>query len=282
MPDLETSPAIYDAIVVDRREPASGIVVLGLHAPEIARDAKPGQFAMAVPPAGESVATALAIYEASGDRISLMIVVAGSRTRELANLRAGQKLSLLAPLGNGFDCDRLRGNVGFVAGGVGIATLLLLAQKLARRKDTVHLYYGARDADSLVDADRFAELGIGVSVATDDGSRGHRGFVTELVEREARSHDVFAACGPSSMLRSVGKIARRRGARAQLALEEAFGCGVGACWGCVVAIDPHSAQAPRFPLAPNVVEAGANGAVPHVYARVCKEGPAFWADELRW
>jgi dihydroorotate dehydrogenase electron transfer subunit len=78
------------------------------------------------------------------------------------------------------------------------------------------------------------------------------------------------------MLRTVGNVARSLGVRAQLSLEETFACGVGACWGCVVPLDRASTQAPAFPAA-------ADGEVrAYVHARICKEGPVFWAHELRW
>jgi dihydroorotate dehydrogenase electron transfer subunit len=275
MSAFETA-AVCEAVLCDRREPASDVVIIGLSAPNIARNARPGQFVMAITPSGERVATALGIYEARGDRISLMLVVVGPRTRELALLEPGEKLGLIGPLGNGFDLDALGDDVALVAGGVGLASLLLPAQQLIARGARVHLYYGARTAEALVDAELFASLGVGVSVATDDGSRGHHGYVTEMLEREWRGHSAIAACGPSPMLRATGAGARKLGVRAALSLEETFACGVGACWGCVVPLARTSAQAPAFP------QAAPGERREYVHARICKEGPVFWADELRW
>jgi dihydroorotate dehydrogenase electron transfer subunit len=276
MSALETSAAVCEAVVCDRRQPASDVVIIGLSAPNIARNARPGQFVMAITQGGERVATALGIYEAQGDRISLMLVVVGPRTRELALLEPGDRLALVGPLGNGFDLGALGEDVALVAGGVGLASLLLPAQQLIARGARVHLYYGARTAEALVDAELFASLGAGVSVATDDGSRGHRGYVTEMMEREWRGHSAIAACGPSPMLRATGAAARTLGVRAALSLEETFACGVGACWGCVVPLARSSAQAPKFP------EAARGERREYVHARICKEGPVFWADELQW
>ncbi len=276
MPALETSQAVHQTVVCDRYEPVSGIVVLGCRAPQLARGVRPGQFVMAVPPGGQCVSTALGVYEAAGDRISLMLVVVGPRTRALAALDVGAELALFGPLGNGFDLDALGGDVALVAGGVGIAPLLLLAQRLLAAGSSVHLYYGARTERALVGADRFAALGAGVSVATDDGSAGFNGYASELLLHEGRAHGALAACGPSPMLRAVGAAARLLGIRAQLSLEETFACGVGACWGCVVPLDRTSAQAPKFPPpAPGETR-------DYVHARICKEGPVFWSDELRW
>ncbi len=276
MPALETSPAVHATVICDRREPVPGIVIIGMRAPELARSVRPGQFVMVVPPGGERIASALGIYEAGGERVSLMLVVVGPRTRELALLDAGDRLDMLGPLGNGFDLEALGNDVALVAGGVGIAPLLLTAQRLLARGAKVTLYYGARTANALVDAERFAALGAQVVLATDDGSCGRRGFVTGALAQEGAHHESIAACGPSQMLRAVGRVAATLAVRAQLSLEETFACGVGACWGCVVALDRASAQAPYFPAAARMESRG------YVHARICKEGPVFWAHELRW
>jgi len=230
---------------------------------------------MAILPGGERVATALGVYEAVADRLSLMLVVVGSRTRELASLVIGAPLALLGPLGNGFDRSTLGRNVALVAGGVGVAPLLLLARDLRASGTRVTLFYGARTSAALVDADRFSALGVEVVLATDDGSRGYHGYVTELLERSG-GHDGIAACGPTPMLREVARIADSCGVRAQLSLEETFACGVGACWGCVVPLDRSSLQAPPFP------PFAEGERRTYVHARICKEGPVFWAHELRW
>ena len=127
----------------------------------------------------------------------------------------------------------------------------------------------------LVDAQRFAEAGCELGLATDDGSAGHHGFVTALLERRRDTPDAILACGPSPMLRAVGRIALERNVPAQLSLEETFACGVGGCWGCVVPLVRTSAQAPSYPPA-------SRGGSDVVYARICKEGPVFLNDELRW
>ena len=276
MPALETSPAIHRTIVSDRREPAPGIVVLGLHAPELARATLPGQFVMVVPPGGERAATALGLYEAEGERVSLLLVVVGPRTRELAALPVGAPRDLLGPLGNGFDLAALGADVALVAGGVGLASLLLPAQALRAAGVRTTLYYGARTAAALIVLDAFAAAGAELVLATDDGTRGHAGYVSEALRAAGREHSGIAACGPSPMLRAVARVAGETGVRAQLSLEETFACGVGACWGCVVPLARESAQAPNFPP----VAAGETR--DYVHARICKEGPVFWAHELRW
>ncbi|HUN30200.1 MAG TPA: hypothetical protein VMV65_10380 [Alphaproteobacteria bacterium] len=275
MATIATSAAIHHALVLDRQELAPGVVLLGFDAPELVRVTRPGQFVMAVPPGGERAATALGIYEASGNRASVMFFVVGKRTAELASLGAGDYITLAGPLGNGFTIDASVRSAAIVAGGVGIASVLLPAQALVRGGARVRLFYGARSAALLVDRERFASDGCEVLVSTDDASMGHAGYVTELLAQTADPPDMILACGPTPMLRAVARLSQEMNVPAQLSLEETFGCGVGGCWGCVVPILRTSEQAPSFPPADR------NGS-DVVYARVCREGPVFWAHELRW
>ena len=274
MPTLQSPASVHDVRVLDRTELAPGVVVLGFHAPQLAAVTQPGQFVMAVPPGGERAAVALGIYEAQGERASLMFFVCGPRTREFASLSPGDHFAVTGPLGNGFTLNHAR-DVAIVAGGVGIASVLLTAQALVRSNVRTRLFYGARTAQLLVERERFAAEGCEVICATDDGSFGHRGFITEALASAAEKPDLILACGPSPMLRATAFVAQELGVNAQLSLEETFACGVGGCWGCVVALDRRSAQAPGFP-------GPERGGSDVVYARICKEGPVFWAHEIRW
>ena len=274
MATLSTSAAIHHAIVLDRQELAPGVVLLGFDAPALVRVTKPGQFVMLVPPGGEVAATALGVYEAAENRASVLFFVVGKRTRELEMLRSGDRITVAGPLGNGFTLGGAR-DVAIVAGGVGIASVLLPAVALVRAGARVRLYYGARTAELLVERERFESEGCEVHLATDDGTLGHHGYVTDVLARSSHRPEMILACGPTPMLRAVGSLAAEMNVDAQLSLEETFACGVGGCWGCVVPLLGTSPQAPRFP------PAAQNGS-DVVYARVCKEGPVFWAHELRW
>ena len=269
-----STAAVHETQILDRTELAPGVVLLGFHAPELVRVTKPGQFLMAIPPNGERPATALGVYEAEKNRASIMFFICGPRTRELELLRPGDGFAVTGPLGNGFTVGDAS-HVAIVAGGVGIASVLLVAQSIVRMGKRARLFYGARTADLLVDRERFTAEGCEVICATDDGSFGHHGFVTQALELTDEKPDLILACGPSPMLRATAQVARELGVPAQLSLEETFGCGVGGCWGCTVPLDRNSAQAPHFPGA----DAGGSDVV---NARICKEGPVFWAHELRW
>jgi dihydroorotate dehydrogenase electron transfer subunit len=273
MPEV-CAARVHQVRVVDRTQLAPGVLLIGFHAPELARVTQPGHFLMAIPPGGERAATALGIYEAQNERASILFFVCGPRTHELSCLREGDHFAVTGPLGNGFRLDGAA-DVAIVAGGVGIASVLLAAQSLVQTGKRVRLFYGARSAELLIERERFEREGCEVICATDDGSYGHHGFITQALESVERKPDLILACGPSPMLRATARVARELGVPAQLSLEETFACGVGGCWGCVVPIDRNSAQAPGFPDADS-------GGSEVVYARICKEGPVFWAHDLRW
>ena len=146
------SASLHHARVVDRKELAPGVVLLGFDAPELVRVTRPGQFVMFVPPGGEKAAVALGIYESAGSRASVLFFVVGPRTRELQALREGDALAVAGPLGNGFTFEGAR-DVAIVAGGVGIASVLLPAQALVAAGARVRLFYGARTRELLVEAD---------------------------------------------------------------------------------------------------------------------------------
>lgn len=261
---------VHTATVLDRREAAPGIVIVGLLAPQLAASTRPGQYVMAIPPGGGAAAVALAVYEAQGERLSLLFFIVGNRTRSLSNLNRGQTIGLVGPLGNGFSIGAQR-DVAIVAGGVGIASVLLAAKLLRKNGARVRLFYGGRTAERLVEREPFSEIGCEIVATTEDGSAGIQGLVTEALDAADHSEEILA-CGPTPMLRATAAFALKHDIRAQLCLEETFGCGVGGCWGCVVPLSASSAQAPAFPVTANDV----------VHARVCREGPVFYAHELRW
>ncbi|MDQ6818199.1 MAG: hypothetical protein M3018_12455, partial [Actinomycetota bacterium] len=174
---------------------------------------------------------------AGGAELDFLIEDVGPGTRRLCELRPGDGLLLVGPLGNGFRAPREDRGALLVGGGVGIAPLAIWQDELG-------------DAPALLgfrDRARAEGAGLlrGAQVATDDGSVGHPGLVTELLERELESAgdaelawpggvEVYA-CGPPAMLEAVRELCARHEVPAQLALESGMACGFGACFGCVVA-----------------------------------------------
>lgn len=197
---------------------------------------------------------------ANGDW-SIVYRVVGRGTEALARLRPGDAIDVLGPLGRGFRPVAGAERLLLVGGGVGVPPLLFLAQKMAEQAQMKALL-GFATADFAFGMAEFEALGVQAAVATDDGSLGHKGLVTDLLVPlvEEGTWDALYACGPRPMLQAVAEIASRAGLPAQLAFEEVMGCGVGACLSCVLPV--HTADGVQ-------------------YKRVCKEGPVFRAEEVK-
>jgi dihydroorotate dehydrogenase electron transfer subunit len=167
---------------------------------------------------------------------------------------------MVGPLGTPFELPAPGGRAILVGGGTGIASLYELAAQ-ARVRGPVAVLLGARRAGDLMGGTDFESLGIELEVATEDGSRGRRGLVTELLEdalRDARGPALIYACGPTPMMRRAAEIAAARGVPCRVSLENRMACGFGVCLGCAV---------PR-----------ADGTI----ALVCRDGPIFDAAAVGW
>jgi dihydroorotate dehydrogenase electron transfer subunit len=244
--------------------------LLALRSREIAAGSRPGQFVMAGladSPSDPLLKRALAVYSlpqenGDGEILTLLIKVVGPGTRQLAAVREGSQVSLIGPLGNGFDTSRARGRVSvLVAGGVGIASVYLLAKKIREAGEEVHLLYGARRARDLVGLEDFQELGIRVEVATEDGSRGVQGLVTQILEPYFSHYSTetltLYTCGPNPMMQAVSGLATTHGVDCQVSVETPMACGFGVCLGCSVR-------------------------TVHSYRLACSHGPVFDAREMVW
>jgi dihydroorotate dehydrogenase electron transfer subunit len=241
-----------------------------LNAPEIAKKASPGQFVnIKVSDNLEPLLRRpLSIHRVNKNNIQMLYEVVGKGTQILSKRKSGEYLDIVGPLGNGFKLTSKGSGLNIlVAGGMGVAPLLFLAERLADRKlqmakhrDLVLI--GAKTKNQVCCVDEFKKIGCDVKLATDDGTVGFRGRVTALLKevlRLATSDKRLAiyACGPRPMLKAVSEISRKFKVPAQISLEEHMGCGIGACMGCVVRTN-------------------------FGYKRVCKDGPVFLSDEIIW
>jgi NAD(P)H-flavin reductase len=191
---------------------------------------------------------AFSLLRARPGELEFMLEDVGPGTARLAALGAGDALHVLGPLGNGFAPAREGRRPILVGGGVGTAPLAILADALG---SAALVLLGFRDAAHA----RGAELIAGARVATDDGSHGHHGLVTDLLRAElgADARAEVYACGPPPMLEAVRALCADAGVPAQLALESGMACGFGACFGCVV---PTRGGYVRLCVDGPVVEAG--------------------------
>ncbi|MDP1849929.1 MAG: dihydroorotate dehydrogenase electron transfer subunit [Solirubrobacteraceae bacterium] len=199
---------------------------------------------------------AFSFLDATDGRLSFMLEDVGPGTHRLAQLGPGDELWLTGPLGLGFRAPDDGRRALLAGGGVGVPPLSAWARELTRDGCDPTAVLGFRDAHHAAGAALMADGD--VTVATDDGSVGHHGLVTDLLAAalDEDDHAVVYACGPPGMLEAVRALCAARDVPAQLALEAGMACGFGACYGCVV------------PLA----EGG--------YVRLCVDGPVLDADRL--
>jgi dihydroorotate dehydrogenase electron transfer subunit len=254
-----------------------GSFLIEFDAPDLIDGMQPAQFFMISVPGSDallrrpfSVCGLPGTFEdASPTAAQVLYKIVGRGTAHLAALRAGATLSVLGPLGRGFELPEGDGVTPvLVAGGIGSAPFpALVAHMLAAGHEPVMLY-GARSSSDLPLLDWFRERCAEVVVTTDDGSAGERALVTapleRLIDRLGTNSVRIYACGPGPMLRAVAGIALRRGVRCDLSLEARMACGFGVCLGCVV---------PTHGAGPD----GDDG-----FERVCVEGPVMRAERLAW
>jgi dihydroorotate dehydrogenase electron transfer subunit len=263
-----------DAAVISNTRLSDDYSVVALAAPGIAASAQPGQFVMIKPCRGIDplLRRPFSIFEILRDGgapagISLLNKRIGVGTSLLYDALPGSLIQCLGPLGQPFETIEPPAEAWMVAGGVGLAPFVTLAEALRARGTTMRLFYGARRASELYYVDEFQRLGAEVTLTTEDGSRGERGFVTlpldaALTAAPAGRNIRLFACGPTPMMRAVAKLAARHRRRCDVSLEQVMGCGMGGCYSCVVLT-----QAP--------------GARPH-FVRSCIDGPVFDSTRIVW
>ncbi|MBC7187442.1 MAG: dihydroorotate dehydrogenase electron transfer subunit [Calditrichaeota bacterium] len=261
-------PALHACLVTCNEQVSQTVFRLTLHAPDLALAAAPGQFVNiriqegAVP----LWRRPLSVYSANRDAGSLRLLfeVRGVGTRILAASRPGTTLDVLGPLGTAFLAPPRGALPVLVAGGLGIAPLHFWAEELARAGCRPLLLFGARTAEALCALDDLRRLDSDLRLATEDGTEGMQGMVTELLAttlaEQPPQQTMVYACGPVPMLREVERICAARAVDGQICLETLMACGFGACMGCAVAARSSSPQ-PGYKL-------------------VCKDGPVFNFGEV--
>lgn len=230
----------------------------------LAREAKAGQF-ISVYPKNQStlLPRPISICEADveNERLRIVYRVVGKGTDEFSKYQAGESISILGTLGNGFPLETAKDKkVVLMGGGIGVPPMLETAKRLQGVAKQVVIVMGYRNSDNFLIED-FKKYG-SVYIATEDGSVGTKGNVLDAMREKEIDTDVIFACGPMPMLRAIKGYASEKQIQAYISLEERMACGVGACLGCVVKtkeIDHHS----------------------HVNnARICTDGPVYLADDV--
>lgn len=231
----------YFLELIDNQQPAPGTVLHTYYEPEIAAEARPGQFInVRVSPLTDPLLRrpfSICTVDRKAGLFTVLIKVIGPGTRLLEGLRTGAKVDMLAPLGKSFEWSGAR-RMMLVAGGVGVAPMLFLAQEVRAAaphpRPEIIFCYGARTAAEFVLLDQIEPLVDRLVLATNDGSRGEQGFVTEAAERLFAPDLAIFTCGPNPMMNDLLRRMRVAGLEGQVSLENTMGCGIGACQGCVV------------------------------------------------
>ncbi len=217
------------------------------------RKMSPGQF-VDVALDGRFLRRPISVCDSEDGRLVLVYKVVGDGTRQMSEMAPGGKLDILVDLGHGFTTASCSKAALLLGGGVGAAPLYLLAKELIAQGKKVTVVLGFNMASEIVLTDEFKALGADVYVATMDGSAGTKGFVTDVVKEYEPEFDFYYTCGPKPMEKAVYASIESDG---ELSLEERMGCGTGICYGCTCQTE----------LGPK---------------RICKDGPVFKKEEIKW
>ncbi|MFY7874247.1 MAG: dihydroorotate dehydrogenase electron transfer subunit [Pirellula sp.] len=283
-PSCRPAFEFVEARIEKHRPIAKDTWQLTFAAPNLASRAVPGQFFM-VRIAGQNdplIGRALAMYDMHRDAagqphsVSVVYTVKGKFTQALARRNAGDRVEVWGPLGNGFSTEPID-HLILVAGGVGQTPMLTLAsaalglaaygekQVSTPFAKKVTLCYGARTREYLAGLDDFERVCSEVRIATDDGSLGHHGRVTDILKEvlsDFHSKCRIACCGPEPMMEAVSEVANSFGVQCEVSLETPMACGIGICFTCVAKVKQEDGQ--------------------WDYQRTCVEGPVFDAEKIVW
>jgi len=241
--------------------------VITCFAPDIATAASPGHFVQVL--ASESYESILrkpfSIYSADPKtgQVSILFQVKGATTFGMAGKEAGRDaIDVLGPLGGAVFVPDLSASAKhvMVGGGYGVPPLVFLSRTLRERgfSGAIDVAIGARTRELLLCEKELKDIGVNVHCATEDGSYGVKGRVTEIVSQLVDAQSSVYTCGPSLMMRAVGEICEKVNANCQVSLEVSMACGVGVCMGCVIDLSDGKR------------------------VRACKEGPVFEFGKVRW
>jgi len=231
-----------------------GIFLLWAEGPEMAL--KPGQFFMVGCGEGVLLRRPLSVHRTTPSRLAFLFQVVGKGTDWLSRRKPGEALDLLGPLGRGFHLDSKAKRVLLVAGGMGVAPLVFLAQRAMEKGLEATLLVGARTKERLYPLELLPP-GLKTVIATEDGSSGDRGLATDMLPGLLAEAEQVFACGPLGMLRAMARMPELKDKPVHVSLELRMGCGFGVCLGCSV-------------------PAGNGNRL------VCRDGPVFLLNEVNW
>lgn len=263
-----------EAPVLRNEQITPDIYRLTLEAPAITELSNPGQFVMVKGADNKGLPLLrrpFSIHQSSADgKLQILFKKLGPGTSFLARKVAGEILSLVGPLGKGFSLSDLTKHICVIGGGMGMAPLFYLTEELLcnpAKSQQIKVLMGSTTGNEIRGiGNDFKNLGAEVHLATDDGSAGHQGLVTDLLASKLNQDEKWSVltCGPYPMMKGVVEFCRRKEWPCQVSMETLMACGISACLGCAV----QAAAQNNNPQEP--------------YLHVCKDGPVFRAEELEW
>ena len=248
--------------VLSNNEITPGSYLMWLKTSEIARQAQPGQFVMTVCGDETVLRRSLSVHNVDGDKLALLYMVVGKGTEWLTHRKTGSLVDILGPLGNGFKVAKTPSEtLSFlmIAGGIGIAPLRFLIEKVKPSCRQIIVLQGAATAKKLYPKELLPPE-VSLTVATEDGTAGHKGLITDLISTFATTADEVFACGPMPMLKYLAenqKVLRLTDKPVSISMEMRMACGLGVCYGCTIRTK--------------------NG-----LKEICKDGPVFNLNEVIW
>ena len=268
--------------IIENKKVSSNCYRMTFESKETACQAKPGQFLhiRCSDNYDPLLRRPISIHSIKNSVIAVLYKVVGNGTNLLSKKISGEFLDVMGSLGNGFDYQLVSSCQLpiLVGGGIGVAPLYFLAQKLVKQRSNVTVLIGANTKCSILCIDEFKKLDCKVKISTDNGSYGLHGTVVDLLKKELISENskfkiqnsklkIFA-CGPIPMLKHINQLVSKYNVSSQVSLERQMACGIGACMGCTVKI-----RNPKSEIRNNKV---------FDYKRVCKDGPVFDIKEIVW
>lgn len=212
-----------------------------------------GQFAHVYVP-GKSLRRPISVCDCSNGDLRLVYQVKGEGTKIMSQMKPETSVDVLVPLGNGFNIQSGR-RYCLIGGGIGVPPMLYTAKHC----ENPLVISGFRNESLVILQDDFAAAGAQTILATDDGTAGVKGFVTDILKQHLDEIDEVCACGPTPMLKAIAQICRAEGKPCQISLEERMACGIGACLVCAVKVRKNGEE---------------------IMQHVCKNGPVFNAEEV--
>ena len=257
MPKPSKVLTIGSGPLITNTEVMPGVYLTWLESPQIASSALPGQFVMVYCGEETLLRRPLSIHQVDKTKLALLFSVVGRGTRWLSRRKVGDKIDLFGPMGNGFSVLPTSHNLLLAAGGIGIAPLAFLAQEAVKQGHSVKLLLGAPTASQLYPR-HLLPPEIELIIATEDGTTGEKGMLTDILPDLTGWADRIFACGPMPMYKAMAVQSQKLLKKpVQISLEMRMGCGLGVCYSCTVKTK--------------------NG-----LKQVCKDGPVFDLEDILW